>query len=351
MTKKVKNKNGAVTIEMVAAEAGVSKTTVSFVLNNNPTISEKTRRKVLDIVQSLRYQPNVNARNLSSRKNKTICVVVPEFGHIFEDPYFSRALGGVYDEIEAMDYRITLRKASLSFASNKEFLNLFRSSEISGMIYVGSTLDDYYLADFAGSDFPFVFMNSYLPGVEIPYVMVDCVKVGLLATNHLISLGHKRIARVAGSPNTVTARDIGVGYRKALREAGIEYDSKLEIGDTYSPEAAVEAVLKLLDSDKSATAFMVANDIMAYSIMEALNRKGMRIPGDCAVIGCDNIDFSRLISPPLTSVDLKVFETARETVRLLFKTIEAGAEKVQMSKIIEPKLIIRSSCGEKNIIA
>ncbi len=328
---------------MVAAEAGVSKTTVSFVLNNNPTISEKTRRKVLEIVQRLGYQPNVNARNLSSRRTRAICVLVPELGHVFEDPYFSRALSGVYDELEAADHRMVLRKVSYEFAKEKEYINLFRRAEAAGMLYIGSTLDDTYLGDFVEAGYPFVLVNSYLPGVSLPCVLSDMTQAGLLATRHLLELGHRRIAHVAGSPNTTTARDRGRGYRKALKEAGVEYDSALEICDSYAREDARAAVKALLARDPSVTALFAANDMMALGAIEAARECGRRVPEDISVVGGDSVDLSQFTSPPLTSIDLAVFDVARESVRLLFDLIQRKTPSRGSKVVLEPRLVVRSS--------
>jgi LacI family transcriptional regulator len=335
----------AVTIETVASEAGVSKTTVSFVLNNNPTISATTREKVLQVVRELGYQPNVNARNLSSRRSRTVCVLVPELGRLFEDPYFSRAISGVYDELEAADYRFQLRKASYEFATNREFLNLFIRSEIAGMLYIGSTLDDGYLSDLIDTGYPFVFVNSFLPDVNLPYVIADNVQGGYLATKHLIDLGHVRIGHVSGSMNTNSARERIEGYRKALEEAGIKVDESLVISGGYNRIAARDATSRLLQLTPRPTAIFAANDIMALSVMEVVEAAGLNIPRDIAVVGGDNIELSQLTKPPLTSVEQSVFEVAREAVRVLFDLIDG--QEPRPRQVMETRLIVRESSGAR----
>jgi LacI family transcriptional regulator len=333
----------AVTIETVASEAGVSKTTVSFVLNNNPTISATTREKVLQVVRELGYQPNVNARNLSSRRTRTICVLVPELGRIFEDPYFSRAISGVYDELEAADYRFQLRKASYEFATNREYLNLFIRSEIAGMLYIGSTLDDRYLSALVDTGYPFVFVNSYLPGVPLPHVVADNAQGGYLATKHLVDLGHTRIGHVSGSMNTNSALDRIEGYRKALDEGGIAYDDSLVISGGYNRLGARDATERLLKLSPRPTAIFAANDVMALSVMEVVEAAGLNIPRDCAVVGGDNIEISQFTKPPLTSVEQSVFDVARESVRVLFDLIEGQEPRAR--QIMETRLVVRESCG------
>lgn len=344
------NGNGpkAATIEMVAAEAGVSKTTVSFVLNNNPTISLATRERVLQAIAKLGYHPNVHARNLSSQKSRTICVLVPEIGRIFEDPYFARAIGGVYDEIEAAEYNLILKKTSFQFAKEKEYLNLFRRVEIGGMIYIGSTLDDSYLKDFVDTTFPFVFVNSYLPDVSLPYVIADNVKMGYLATKHLIDLGHRRIAHIRGSENTVTAMERFEGYKKALAEAGIEFDKTLVADGHYSREESASAARKVLELPVRPTAIYACNDIMAMGVQEAMKAAGLRRVTDCALVGSDNIEMSRFTHPPLTTVNMPIYEISRAAVRLLFDLMEGKLPNGNAKQVMDTFLVVRESCGAKH---
>ena len=344
------NGNGpkAATIEMVAAEAGVSKTTVSFVLNNNPTISSATRERVLQAIAKLGYHPNVHARNLSSQKSRTVCVLVPEIGRIFEDPYFARAIGGVYDEIEAAEYNLILKKTSFQFAREKEYLNLFRRAEIGGMLYIGSTLDDDYLKDFVSTHHPFVLVNSYLPEIPIPYVIADNVKMGYSATKHLIDLGHQRIGHVRGSTNTVTAMDRCEGYKKALAEAGIVFDASLVADGHYSRNESASAARKLLELPVRPTAIYACNDIMAMGVQDALKTSGLRRISDCAVVGSDNIEMSRFTHPPLTTVNMPIYEISRAAVRLLFDLMEGKLPNGSAKQVMDTYLVVRESCGAKH---
>ncbi len=334
-----------VTIEMVAAEAGVSKTTVSFVLNNNPTISETTRAKVLRITREMGYQPNINARNLSSSKRaRAVCVLVPELGRLFEDPYFSRAIGGVYDELEAADYRLILRKASYDFAREKEYLNLFRRGEIAGMLYVGSTLDDRYLADFIESPYPFVLVNSAMPGIPLSSVKADNFEAGRQMTAHLLALGHRRVGHITGSLSTLSAVDRLAGYRKAIEEAGIEYDDELVAHGHFNRRDAVNAAFKLMEQDAAPTALYVGNDTMALGVLEAFADKGIRVPEEVAVTGTDNIEVSAYTRPSLTTVETSTFEVAREAVRLLFALMDNKAQDAEQ-RVVGVQPIVRQSCG------
>jgi DNA-binding LacI/PurR family transcriptional regulator len=342
-------KKRAVTIETVAAEAGVSKTTVSFVINDNPTISAPTRKKVREVIERLGYQPNVNARNLSSRRTRAVTVLVPEIARVFEDPYFARALSGIQDELEAVECRFSVRKASLEFVREKEHLNLFRRAEIGGMLYVGSTLLDGYLADLVEPGHPFVFINSVLPGVPLHSVCADHVRTGRLATEHLIRLGHRRIAHVAGIDATTSGRERREGYRTALEEAGISLDEALVVSGEYDRATARAAAERLLALADQPTALFVSNDVMAVGILDLLAEKGIRVPEEIAVVGGDSIEISTYARPPLTSVDQDIYAVAREAVRLLLDLMEEEdreeKEEHPLRTLIEPRLVVRRSCG------
>jgi DNA-binding LacI/PurR family transcriptional regulator len=333
----------AVTIETVAAQAGVSKTTVSFVLNNNPSISDATRENVLKVMKNLGYHPNIHARNLSSSTSRVLCVVLPELGQIFEDPYFARALAGVYDEVEGADYRLLLKKASYDFALNKEYLNMFRRREISGMLYVGSTLDDSYLKDFLDTSYPFVLVNSYLPGLGVPHVTIDHAKMGYVATEHLISLGHRRIGHITGSMNVVSTVDRLQGYKQALEDAGIGYEERLVVNGHFNRSGAAAAARSLLDLKAAPTAIYAANDTMAIGAREALQEDGVRVPRQCSLVGCDNIELTAHTRPAMTTVDQRLYEVAREAVRLLIERIEGRTQEI--GRVLTPTLVVRKSCG------
>lgn len=340
-----KTTRASVTIEMVAAEAGVSKTTVSFVMNNNPTISETTRARVLKIARALGYQPNVNARNLSSSKrNRAVCVLMPEIGRLFDDPYFSRAIGGIYDELEAADYRLVLRKASFAFAREKEYLNLFRRGEVAGMLYVGSTLEDIYLKDFVETGYPFVLVNSNMPDVALSHAQSDNEWAGFAATRHLLELGHRRIAHITGSRIVASSNDRAAGYRRALAEADIPFHEELVAEGRFNRRDAAGAAMSLMGSAVPPTAIYVGNDLMALGVLEAFEQSEIRVPEQVAIVGTDNIELSAFSRPALTTIDTRIFDVARESVRLLISLMD-GIIKGPEERIQAATPVIRASCG------
>lgn len=341
----------SVTIEMVASEAGVSKTTVSFVINNNPSIGEQTRKRVLEVIRRLGYQPNINARNLSTQAVRTVCIVVPEVGHLFNDPYFAESIGGAYDEIEASDFRMILHKASHHFAEEKEYFNLFRRKEISGMISIGSSdIHERYLREFAGTEYPIVLLNSAIAGVSLPCVLTNNVRIGRTATRHLISLGHRQIAHILGSTATSSAMDRLKGYRQALDEAGIDADDRMIVQGHFHQTAAAAAVCeKLLKLNPRPTAIYAASDVMAFGVLDALALSGVRVPEDCAVVGSDDVELAKFTRPALTTVRMPIYDMARAAVRMLMDIIhhDGKLEGIHTREDFDSLLVVRDSCGTK----
>jgi LacI family transcriptional regulator len=334
------------TIEAIAAEAGVSKATVQYVLNGNKTISDSTRAKVMRIVQALGYRPPAKSSEFDlPTRSRAVCVLVPELGKLFRDPYFSHAVDGIYDELEAADYRMVLRKATYDFAREKEYLSLFRRSEIAGMLYVGSTMDDRYLADLAGTDYPFVLVGSYLPDIPLSSVRADNVEAGRMMTRHLIGSGHRRIAAITGALNTMSAVERLEGYRLALAESGIPYDEALVKPGNFDPIAAVAAARVLVRMNPRPTAIYACNDTMAIAVMEMLAREKIKVPDDMAIVGTDNTDRSRYCHPALTTVHTGTYEMARVAARNLLALIEGDAFAPRQYEILPVRAVIRASCG------
>jgi DNA-binding LacI/PurR family transcriptional regulator len=334
------------TLETIAAEAGVSKATVMYVLNGNKTISDSTRAKVMRIVQAHGFRPSASHLVVDPpSRSRVVCVLVPELGKLFRDPYFSQAVDGIYDELEAADYRMILRKVTYDFAREKEYLSLFRKSEVAGMLYVGSTLEDRYLADIAGTEFPFLFVGSRLPDIPLSNVRADNVEAGRKMTHHLIALGHRRIATITGSLNTTSALERLEGYRIALAKAGIPHDENLVRQGNFSPIEAIAAAKVLIKLDPRPTAIYVGNDTMAIAVLEFLAREKIKVPDEIAIVGTDNIERSRYCHPALTTVDTAVYDVGRAATRHLLKLIEGDEFTPRQYEIVPVRAVIRSSCG------
>lgn len=342
----------AITMKDVAEKCGVSIATVSLALSGNERIPEETRERILKIVEQMGYKRHALASALARNSTRLIAAVVPQLRHIFEDPYFGEAMSGAYDAAQELGYKILLEVASPQFMGQKTYLHLFQEKRIDGMLYIGSTAQDTYLSDFLNHPFPFMQMGSYLPDFPLHYVTGDNVQGGYIATQHLINLGHKKIGMITGHFGVMSARDRHEGYKKALEDAGIEYDETLVAFADFKEHTGYIAMQQLIK--EGPTAVFCGNDLMAIGAIRFLKKNGLHVPEDVAVVGMDNIKLGELISPSLTTVKYDVYTIAQRAMQRLIEVVEATqnneAEPVpQISELLPVELVIRDSCGYKQL--
>jgi len=343
------NKN-KVSIRDIAASCDVSPATVSLVINNHPKISDVTRNKVLQKIKEMDYYPNVIAQRLSRRITKTVAVVIPKIDHIFYDFYFAQTVSGVYDAALKFDYEILLQVASEDFVLSKKYIRLFKEGRIDGMLCIGSTFDDTYLKEFENSTYPFILVNSYFKRSNVSYIKGDAVRGGYLATKHLVELGHKDILFLSGSWNVSTTVDKFNGYKKALKEAGIEFKEEYVITGDFTKlggEKAVE-VIKERGLLKKVSSIFCNNDLMASGFTDAIKDLGMTVPDDISVVGFDNSPISDLHSPKITTVDMNVYDIAFESCNYIINSLINKSQYKPIKKVFSSKLIIKESTAIKN---
>ncbi len=345
----------------IAKQCGVSTATVSLVLSGSSRISRATKRRVLRVIKQSGYYPNIAARMLSTNNTKALCVVVPHISHIFSNPFFGEVLSGIYDYASKNDYKILLEAATYEFCFYKKYLQLFKERTIDGMLYVGSTLDDAYLIDFEKDNMPFIQVGSYIPELNLSYVIGDNLTGGYLATRHLIELGHRRIAFITGNFKVVSAQDRFMGYKKALREAGIPVDKSIILKADFDEKTGYQAMCKLLERcgdvtirrfGKEAsrgviarpTAVFAGNDLMALGAIRAVEEKKLKVPDDIAVVGMDNIRMSAAGDSMLTTVEYNIYQMGKVACEELIKQIEDSADG-QIKEILPVKLVVRETCG------
>lgn len=338
----------AITMKEVAERCGVSIATVSLALSGSERIPEDTRERILKIVEEMGYRRHALASALAKNSTKLLAAVVPQLRHIFEDPYFGEAMSGIYDAAQELGYKILLEVASPQFMGQKSYLHLFQEKRIDGMLYIGSTAQDTYLADFLQYKFPFVQVGSYLPDYPLHYVTGDNVQGGYLATRHLISLGHKNIGMITGHFGVISARDRHEGYKKALTESGIEYDENLVVFADFREHTGYTAMQSLLK--QGPTAVFCGNDLMAIGAIRAVKKAGLHVPYDVAIMGMDNIRLGEMISPALSTVKYDVYTIAQRAAQRLIEIVEAlqnnEPEPVKpVAELVPVELMIRDSCG------
>lgn len=325
------------TIKDIAEECGVSLSTVSLVLNDNPRISDDTRTKVLAAVARHGYEPNAHARGLASRSSRAVSVVVPQLQHVFADVYFGEIVSGIYDCATEHRYKILLDVANLRFIQTQEYLNLLKSKRADGMLFIGSSLYDQYLRVFEQESFPFLLINTYFPGSSINYVAADQVDSARQASEHLLGLGHRKIGLITGT-NIQTAEDFLNAFMESCRTAGIP-DANLPWADgRFSEEKGAEAAGRLLDEHPEITAIMCGNDKMAIGALRTIHKRGYRVPEDISLMGLDDLPQANFTTPGLTTVHHQLFHMGRracEQMLALFRGEQTSCQQLLPTRLIE----------------
>ena len=325
-------------IRDVAKKANVSIATVSRVLSKPDTVAEETMKKVLSVVEELNYQPNAAARQLRMAETNTILVVVPDIANTF----FSKVLRGIECEARENGYEVLLGDAGNHIQSENSYLHILRQKKAAGMILLTAGIDVKLVEEIA-SEFPVVLACEYINGLHVPTVSIDNVSSARTATEHLISLGHTKIGCISGPMNSVLGRDRLQGFYQAMAQYNLQVDPIFVQEGDFSYESGFQMMTKLLAYNDIPTAVFVGNDEMAFGSVNAIEAKGLCVPNDISVIGFDNIKFSSIFKPGLTTIAQPAFEIGVRATELLVNLMKKeSVEKKQ--HILKSRLILRNSC-------
>jgi len=337
-----------VTSHDVAQRAGVSRTTVSFVLNNVPgvRISEETRRRVLEAARELGYFPHAAARSLVSQKSYTIGLVLCQSpDRVFHDAFLPEVLRGVGDVMRPAGYRVLVESVEDVTRPNA-YMALVLEQRIDGLILSGPRSDDAELFRLREESFPVILLGQ-LPGSGFPSVDVDNVDGACKAVEHLIHLGHRRIGIITNAPPQYTGSAHRLeGYCLALQKHSIPYDESLVKFGDFTEEGGYRRMEELLELPSPPTAIFVASDLVAFGAMAAIRDRGLSVPHDIAVVGFDDVRLARYITPPLTTVRLPAYELGSTAAQLLLNWMEHD-EVPPLQILLPTELVIRYSCGAR----
>jgi LacI family transcriptional regulator len=319
----------------VAKAAGVSVATVSKVVNGRHGISEATFEKVQTAVDALGYETSLGARSLRSHKTNVLGVLVAEF-----EPFSTELLKGVSEAIGATDYELLAFSGGhrgKAVGWERRSLGRLAGSLIDGAIIVTPTVVD------AGSGIPVVAVDPHTGPVDVPTVDSDNLAGAILATTHLLELGHRRIALVGGRADLESARLREQGFREAMAAAGVPVDESLVVIGGYRPETTEGPVRLLLGRDDPPTAVFATNDISAIRTMELAVELGLRVPDDLSVIGFDNVPESALSTPPLTTINQPLREMGATALDMLVRMLQ-GKEPEATHVRLPTSMVERASC-------
>jgi len=314
-------------------------------LNNRRGVSLQTRKKILGIAKKLNYQPNYIARSLISRHSYTIGFIL----NSITDPFFPELAKGIEEYANQHGYNLLLCNAERNLETEKKSIGMLRSKGVDGIILATVLKDDPNIVPLIEDNFPFVLVNRHSMDSALRnktnYVVLDNFRGGYRGMEHLYRLGHDRIAIISGDLNTSTAILRTRGSIKALSDYGAVIRKDLIVEGHYRRDVAYDAARRLIAMPEPPTAYFAQDDFMAIGIREALLEAGLRIPEDVALMGFDDTEIASFAGIDLTTISQKKYEMGAMGAKILIEKIEKISTGIVNQLILEPKLIIRKSCG------
>jgi LacI family transcriptional regulator len=332
------------TIRQIAKLAGVSRSTVSRVINDHPSVSPETREQVLQVVAETGFHPDPIARSLSSRRADIIGLVVPlAIQSLFEDPFFPRLMQGISKGCDNHGYTLTLFLLHSLEDEAKLYARISRRQLLDGVIVTATRGGDPLIPQLIAKRIPFV-MHGRHEDSRVSFVDVDNMTGAYTAVTHLVRLGRRRIALIAGPLDSLAAEDRKRGYLNALQARRVGVDESLIVHGDFTETSSYEAMQRLLP--RRPDAVFIASDSMALGALRALREAGRRVPDDVAVVGFDDMPQAATSEPPLTTVRQPIQRAGALAVEMLIDILDNGAEPAR--RIILPtELVIRASCGSQ----
>lgn len=340
-THKRSSRRGRLTLRDLAKHADVSPATVSLVLRKSPLVAEKTRERVLESMRTLGYVYNRGAASLRTQRTHTVGVAINELAN----PYFAELTAAIERALNRIGYSVFLSNSAEDSARQDQFIDTMREYNVDGLIICpaeGTTAKSLHrLVQF---EMPCVQISRYVRGVTLDFAGNDHRRGTFLATDHLLSLGHRRIAMIGGTDRISTGWERRKGYADALIEHGIGVDPDLIVSSPASRESGAEAIKALLSTPNPPTAAACFNDVVAFGVMLGLRQLGREPGRDFAVAGCDDISEAALWNPALTSVSIDTAAMGELAAQMLLERI-ADHRAPHREVVLEPKLVVRASSG------
>jgi DNA-binding LacI/PurR family transcriptional regulator len=335
-----------VTISDVAAKAGVSKTTVSRILNGiYDHTTEGTRNRVLQVIKDFDYRPNALAKGLKSSRTNVIGIVLSNL----KNPFWSTVLEGVEDVCRASGFNLMICNSNEEPQMEEQYIREFQTRRVDGIVINPTVRNPILYRKLFEQKYPLVAINRRIPDICTHNVVVDNIEGASLAVHHLIKNGRKKIAVfVYKNLNVSTWQERVEGYRKAMLESGFT-EKDLTIQETDQLFGSTKATtLRFLRDHPETEAIFSTNNMMTLEVIEAIKELKLRIPEDIAIVGYDETIWSKHLDPPLTTIMQPGYEMGKIAAQILIKTIVAKRKPKPGIIVLKPQLIIRKSCGSQD---
>ena len=333
-------KSKQVTANDVAKLAGVSPSTVSRVISNNPKISEPTKMKVSKCMEELGYYPNANARSLAIKKTGTVGIIIPTTSEdYFSNPFFSDFLRGIIKGASNSGYDLLVSTNTEKGEELKIIQKFIKGSKVDGVILMTSKVDDKCIEYLQSIDFPFSLIGStYNANEKINQVDNDNHLAAYELTKHIISIGRKQIAMIVGDIDLIVSKKRVEGYKKALIESNNKFNENLLFSGSFDEKTGYDYARQISKIKPLPDGLIVADDLVAFGAVKAFENLGINIPEDIAVASFNNSVLAKHSNIPLTSVDINAIELGRKAMNLLVEAIE---NEVRGKKISIPYIIYK----------
>lgn len=326
-----------VTMLDIAEKVGVSKTTVSMVLNNKDiNVSEDTRNKIMEAVKELNYIPNTIARSLSTRKTETLGVIIPDI----ENPFFAEMVKAIENQAESLNYNVILCNTYGSLKKEKKYVKLLISKLVDGIIFISGGNSEENLNILEDNKVPFIVVDRYIEGTNTHGGVFCSNDEGIeLGIKYLYKKGHRNIAFVAG-PKKLEISSIRLeAYKNVCKKLGI-YNENFIFHDDFTIEGGIKSTAHIMSLNLPIDAIFYSSDVMALGGIKILTRIGIKIPDDISILGYDNINISSLIEPELTTIAQPIYKMGQEACKLLVSVIN-GSKNQEI--YLKPELIERAT--------
>ncbi len=330
-----------ITIKDVANLAGVSKTTVSHVLNQTRFVQEETRQRVLKAVEELGYRPSSIARSLVSKRTKTIGLLISDVGN----PFYPDVILGVEEVALANDYSIFLCNTNYDLRRALKYIHTIIDKSVDGVLFMSSSMTLEMVEEVTKHQIHAVVLDWGAMNLEeMASTITINFEVGIQqAIQHLVEIGHRYIAHVSGPLNLWTAQVRRDAFLRALQKFGLDWENAVVIEGDLRIEGGRKALDELMKLDPRPTAVFTANDLMALGLIWSARNYQLNLPADLSVVGLDDIDLSSKVTPPLSTVAMPRNEIGKMAMKMLLELIEAGDSGSKQKVMVDTAFVLRQS--------
>jgi len=337
--------SSSLTLEKIAKLAGVSRSTVSRVVNDQPNVRAPVRERVWQVIRETGYQPHAAARSLVTRCTRIVGVIIPEaVTTLFTDPFFLYLLSGITQTCNSQGYQLMLSLFNGPAGPEEMYRRVVGGGHLDGMVVASTRLDDPLIGRLMDDGVPVVMVGRH-PDERVHYVDVDNVAGARMAVDHLARLGHRRIGTITGPLNMPSAADRLEGYRQAMDAHRLPVDDVLIVEGDFTEASGMSAARRLLSLP--VTAIFAASDIMAVGALKVIRETDLRVPKDVALVGFDDVPIAAALQPALTTVRQPIEQMGSMAASLLLSLLESPPEgRPPAQRLVLPaKLVVRESCG------